>query len=127
MKKNQIIGILLIISVFLVGNVYGQEIRTVTTTETKHLVEVEDGLYKVLIKNDESKLRQVGFYKEHVGGSLLKEGLWKMYDDDGSLMVTASFKDNKLVWIKPRDDRRYTSKEIEEHRSRRRSESFVSN
>lgn len=118
---------ILFLGVLLIGNtVMAQEIKTVPTNEKTHLVEVEDGLYKVLIKSDESKLKQIGYYKEHVGGTLVKDGLWKMYDD-GELLVTASYKDNKLVWIKPKDQRKYTSEEIKKHRSKRISESLVLN
>lgn len=120
-------NIILFLGILLIGNTaMAQKINTVPTNEKKHLVEVEDGLYRVLIKSDESKLRQIGYYKEHIGGRLVKDGLWKMYDDD-KLLVTASFKDNKLVWIKPKNHRKYTSEEIKEHRSKRRNESLVIN
>lgn len=121
-------NIILFLGVLLISNtVMAQEKSTdVSNKKNTHLVEVEDGLYKVLITNDESKLRQVGFYKEHISGKLIKEGLWRMYDDDGSLMVTASFKDNRLVWIKPRDQKKYTSEEIKQHRSRN-TQTLVSN
>lgn len=121
-------NIILFLGVLLVSNtLMAQKVMKVSSNEKTHLVEVEDGLYKVLIKSDESKLRQVGFYKEHIQGTLVKEGLWKMYDDDGKLLVTASFKDNKMVWIKPKDKRKYTSEEIKEHRSQMKNVSLVSN
>ena len=119
--------IILFLGVLLFSNIaMAQQYTSVSTNEKKHLVEVEDGLYKVLITSDESKLRQVGFYKEHIGGTLVKDGIWKMYDD-GDLLVTASFKDNKLVWIKPKDEKKYTSEEIQKHRSQRRLESLANN
>lgn len=121
-------NLILFLGVLLIGNTAMAQEKSVDVSnkENTHLVEVEDGLYKVLITNDESKLRQVGFYKEKIQGKLVKDGLWRMYDDDGSLLVTASFKDNKLVWIKPRDQRKYTSEEIKQHRSRS-TQSLVSN
>lgn len=127
LTQKKFMYLLLISLVLAVGNIYGQETQVSKTVDKTHLVEVEDGLYRALINNSEGRLRQVGFYKEHISGKLIKDGLWKMYDDQGSLLVSANFKDNQLVWIKPRGDKKYTSEEIKEHRSKRKIESLVSN
>lgn len=84
--------------------------------EKKHLVEIEDGLYKLMISCDQGKLKQVGFYKEHINGDLLKHGVWKMFDSDGEVLTMAKFKIDKMVWIKPKGEKKYTSKEIKDHR-----------
>jgi hypothetical protein len=84
--------------------------------ETKHLIELENGLYKAMIHNDAGKLSQVGFYKEHVNGKLMREGKWKLYNtDNGEVLTVAVFQGDKLVWIKA-DGVKYTAKEIERHR-----------
>jgi antitoxin component YwqK of YwqJK toxin-antitoxin module len=119
--------LLLITLSLTVGNTYSQVIEVSNTVDKTHLVEVEDGLYKALIKNSDGKLRQVGFYKEHISGKLIKDGLWKMYDDQGSLLVSAIFKENQLVWIKPKGEKKYTSEEIRLHQSKRKIESLVNN
>ena len=85
-------------------------------SEKKHLVEIEDGLFKVMIRCDQGKLRQVGFYKEHINGELVKHGVWKMFDTHGEVLTTAKFEVNKMVWIKPKGERKYTSEEIKDRR-----------
>ena len=127
LTQKKFMYLLLITLSLTVGNAYSQVVEVSNTVDKTHLVEVEDGLYKALINNSDGKLRQVGFYKEHISGKLVKDGVWKMYDDQGSLLVSASFKENQMVWIKPRGNRKYTSEEIKEHRSKRRIESLVSN
>lgn len=85
-------------------------------SEKKHLVEIEDGLYKVMIRCDQGKLRQVGFYKEHINGDLVKHGVWKLFDSSGEVLTTAKFDIDRMVWIKPKGEKRYTSEEIKNYR-----------
>ena len=109
--------IILFLGVLLFSNIaMAQQYTSVSTNEKKHLVEVEDGLYKVLITSDESKLRQVGFYKEHINGDLVKHGVWKLFDSSGEVLTTAKFDIDRMVWIKPKGEKRYTSEEIKNYR-----------
>lgn len=108
---------ILFLGVFLIGyTTQAQNLIEKTASEKKHLVEIEDGLYKVMIKCDQGKLRQVGFYKEQINGDLVKHGLWKMFDSDGEILTTAKFEIDRMVWIKPKGEKKYTSEEIREHR-----------
>lgn len=114
MKKS-----ILFLVVFLIGyTIQAQEYNIVQADEKKHLVELENGLYRAMIHNDQGKLSQIGFYKEHINGKLMREGKWKLYDtDNGEVLTVAVFESDKLVWIKA-DGVKYTAEEIEEHRSR---------
>lgn len=88
--------------------IQAQQRIDVSNVDNTHLVELEDGLYKVIIKCDEGKLRQVGYYKEHIDGSLVKQGLWKMYSPEGKWITKAEYKDDQLVWIQPRGGDKYS-------------------
>lgn len=108
---------ILFLGVFLIGyTTQAQNLIESTASEKKHLVEIEDGLYKVMIKCDQGKLRQVGFYKEQINGDLVKHGIWKMFDSDGNVLTTGKFEINKLVWIKPEGKKKYYYSEIRKHR-----------
>ena len=65
-----------------------------------------------MIRCDQGKLRQVGFYKEHINGDLVKHGVWKLFDSSGEVLTTAKFDIDRMVWIKPKGEKRYTSEEI---------------
>lgn len=112
--------LILFLGVILMGyTVQAQQYQTVSNTEKTHLVELEDGLYRVIIKCDEGKLRQLGYYKEKIDGGLVRNGIWKMYDDNEKLITKAEFEDGRLVWIRA-GGKKYTADEIELHRLRSR-------
>ena len=82
----------------------------------ERVVEHIDGnLYSYTLYND-GKVEQKGYYKE-LDGTLIVHGIWK--NNYGTM---ALFEDGKMLWIKPKGDRKYTSDEIQLHRLKRKVE-----
>ena len=82
----------------------------------KRVVEHIDGnLYSYKLY-DNGKVEQRGYYKE-LDGTLIVHGIWK-----NNYGTTALFEDGKMIWIKPKGDRKYTSDEIQLHRLKRKVE-----
>ena len=65
---------------------------------------------------DNGKVEQRGYYKE-LDGTLIVHGIWK-----NNYGTVALFEDGKMLWIKPKGDRKYTSDEIQLHRLKRKVE-----
>jgi len=65
---------------------------------------------------DNGKVEQRGYYKQ-LDGTLIVHGIWK-----NNYGTVALFEDGKMLWIKPKGDRKYTSDEIQLHRLKRKVE-----
>ena len=65
---------------------------------------------------DGKQITQRGYYKQ-IDGTLFEHGIWK--NNYGTI---ALFEDGKMLWIKPKGDRKYTSDEIQLHRLKRKVE-----
>ena len=89
-------------------------VMTLPILAQERVVEHIDGnLYSYKLY-DNGKVEQRGYYKE-LDGTLIVHGIWKnIYG------TTALFEDGKMLWIKPKGDRKYTSDEIQLHRLKRK-------
>ena len=84
--------------------------------EQERVVEnIDVNLYSYTLYND-GNVEQKGYYKE-LDGTLIVHGIWK--NNYGTM---ALFEDGKMLWIKPKGDRKYTSDEIQLHRLKRKVE-----
>jgi len=105
-KQKRIMYSILIFLIVGVSNLFGQE------RVLKHL----DGNLYSYTSYDNGKVAQRGYYKE-LDGTLIVHGIWK-----NNYGTTALFEDGKMLWIKPKGDRKYTSEEIQLHRLKRKVE-----
>lgn len=112
--KNLLILVVLVMTTFSVS---AQSYNLVKNESKTHLVELEDDLYRVIIKCGSGSITQTGFYKK-IDDDLVKSGIWKMYDNR-KLLVKAEFQNNYLVWIKS-GGVVYTAQDIEIQRLRKR-------
>jgi hypothetical protein len=96
----KIFYLLLITFVLTIGNSYGQK---------KQLEQVETNLYQFreIIDNE---VHQTGYYKL-IDGNFKRHSYWK-----DNLGTVAYFKNDKLIWIKPNGEKKYTYQEIEYHK-----------
>ena len=83
-------------------------------SQEKILEKVDEGLYEYTVFNNEGEFHQKGFYKKQ-NGMFIEHGIWR--DQFGTKIL---FEFGKIVWIKPKGDRRYTSAELQIHRLRNR-------
>ena len=82
----------------------------------ERVVEHIDGNLYSYTLYDDGKVEQRGYYKE-LDGTLIVHGIWK-----NNYGTVALFEDGKMLWIKPKGDRKYTSDEIQLHRLKRKVE-----
>jgi len=87
--------ILLVGFVLFVHNVQSQDLTS--NNHTTNLIEIQDNLYKVVVKSEEGSLHQTGFYKR-VDKKFVKDGIWKIYDGKNVLTV-GEYDNDKLSWI----------------------------
>jgi hypothetical protein len=106
LKQKRIMYSILIFLIVGVSNLFGQE---------RVLEKVNDNLYSYTLY-DNGKVEQRGYYKE-LDGTLIVHGIWK--NNHGT---TALFEDGKMLWIKPKGRKKYTSDEIQLHRLKRKVE-----
>ncbi len=106
LKQKRIMYSILIFLIVGVSNLFGQE------RVLKHL----DGNLYSYTSYDNGKVAQRGYYKE-LDGTLIVHGIGK-----NNYGTTALFEDGKMLWIKPKGDRKYTSEEIQLHRLKRKVE-----
>jgi hypothetical protein len=89
-------------------------VMTLPILAQERVVEHIDGNLYSYKMYDGKQLTQRGYYK-NINGTLFEHGIWK--DNFGT---TALFEKGKMVWIKPKGDRKYTSDEIELNRLKRK-------
>jgi len=106
LKQKRIMYSILIFLIVGVSNLFGQE---------RVLKQLDGNLYSYT-SYDNGKVAQRGYYKE-LDGTLIVHGIWK-----NNYGTTALFEDGKMLWIKPKGDRKYTSEEIQLHRLKRKVE-----
>ena len=82
----------------------------------ERVVEHIDGNLYSYTLYDDGKVEQRGYYKE-LDGTLIVHGIWK--DNYGTV---ALFENGKMLWIKPKGHKKYTSEEIQLHRLKRKVE-----
>ena len=83
--------------------------------QERRLEQVENNLYSYTSYED-GKVAQRGYYKK-LDGTLIVHGIWK--DNYGTV---ALFENGKMLWIKPKGRKKYTSNEIQLHRLKRKVE-----
>lgn len=83
--------------------------------QERRLEQVENNLYSYTSYED-GKVAQRGYYKK-LDGTLIVHGIWK--DNYGTV---AFFENGKMLWIKPKGRKKYTSNEIQLHRLKRKVE-----
>jgi hypothetical protein len=83
--------------------------------QERRLEQVENNLYSYT-SYDNGKVAQRGYYKK-LDGTLIVHGIWK--DNYGTV---ALFENGKMLWIKPKGRKKYTSNEIQLHRLKRKVE-----
>lgn len=83
--------------------------------QERRLEQVENNLYSYT-SYDNGKVAQRGYYKK-LDGTLIVHGIWK--DNYGTV---ALFENGKMLWIKPKGHKKYTSEEIQLHRLKRKVE-----
>ena len=110
--------ILLVMLMFIGMNVSAQEYSATKSNNTRTFNQIDDNYYSVVVRDGEGDLHQTGYY-ELSNNTLKRDGLWRLYGNDGKVLTTALFEDNKVVWIKA-DGVKYTSEEIEIHRLRQK-------
>jgi len=76
--------------------------------------QVDENLYTYKYVNENGKVAQSGYYKI-VDGVFRAHGFWR--DEYGT---KAEFNKGQLVWIKPKDEKKYTFEEIQLHKLRSR-------
>jgi len=76
--------------------------------ESKVIEKVDDNLYEYRAYNEDGSVHQKGMYIESQDGKLLVHSYWR--DDVGT---KALYNRGKLVWIKPKNQPRYTYEQIE--------------
>lgn len=103
---------------FMGMNVSAQEYSPITANNTRTFNQIDDNYYSVVVRDNEGELHQTGYY-ELSNNTLKRDGLWRLYGNNGQVLTTALFEDNKVVWIKA-NGVKYTSEEIEIHRLRRK-------
>ena len=106
LKQKRIMYSILIFLIVGVSNLFGQE------RVLKHL---DGNLYSYRMY-DGKKVTQSGYYKK-LDGTLIVHGIWK--DNYGTV---ALFENGKMLWIKPKGQKKYTSEEIQLHRLKRKVE-----
>ena len=74
--------------------------------QEKTLEKVDNNLYEYKVFNEEGDLQQKGFYKKK-NDEFVHHGIWK-----DSFGTKALYENGKMVWIKPKNDRKYTYQEI---------------
>jgi|SRR5210317_2087268 len=84
--------------------------------QQKTLEKVDENLFEYKVFNEEGDLHQKGFYKKQ-NGTFIEHGIWR--DNVGTKVL---FELGKMVWIKPRGDRKYTSEEIQLYQLKRKVE-----
>lgn len=102
----KIFYLLLITFVLTIGNSYGQE-RTVEKVDTN--------LYKYTVKTN-GKVHQKGYYKL-IDGIFEEHSYWR-----NEFGTVAYFENGKMIWIKPNGKRKYTYREMELNKLRRKVE-----
>jgi len=105
LKQKRIMYSILIFLIVGVSNLFGQE---------RVLEKIDEITYEYTVFNSEGKLHQKGFYKKQ-NGTFIEHGIWR--DNVGT---KALYENGKLVWIKPKGDRKYTFREIQIHRLTRK-------
>lgn len=84
--------------------------------QERTLEKVDENLFEYKVFNEEGDLYQKGFYKKQ-NGTYIVHGVWRDYAGTKVL-----YENGQLVWIKPKDDRKYTFNEIQIHRLKRKVE-----
>jgi len=107
LKQKRIMYSILIFLIVGISNLFGQE---------RVLHQVDETLYEYMVFDAEGDLEQQGFYKK-LNGTFFEHGIWR--DEHGT---KALFELGKLVWIRPKGDRKYTSEEIQLHQLKRKVE-----
>lgn len=79
-----------------------------TFGQQKVLEQVDEKSYMFRAYNEDGSLHQKGMYIENSNGELVMHSYWK--DDVGT---KALFDKGELVWIKPKNQPRYTKEQIE--------------
>ena len=111
--------ILFTIMMFVAIGLSAQEYETTNVKRETKLIQVDYNQFKVIMRDHSTgQIEQVGYYTL-VNDALVKDGVWKMYDNNGKVITTAKFSDSRVVWIESNRGR-YTSEQIELHRLRRR-------
>ena len=82
--------------------------------QERTLEKVDENLYEYRVFNEEGDLHQTGFYKKQ-NGTFIVHGIWK--DSFGTM---AEFDNGKMVWIKPKGQKKYTFEEIQIHKLKRK-------
>ena len=76
--------------------------------ESKVITQIDDNLYQYRAYNEDGSIHQKGTYIGTEDGKLLAHSYWR--DDVGT---KALYNRGKLVWIKPKNQPRYTYEQIE--------------
>ena len=98
-KIIRIIGLLIIAFALGMGNLLGQ---------TKVITEIDNNLYEYRAYNEDGSIHQKGTYIRNKEGNLLVHSYWS-----NDLGTKALYNRGKLVWIKPKNQPRYTYEQIE--------------
>lgn len=111
--------ILFTIMMFVAIGLSAQEYEVTNVKRETKLIQLDYNQFKVIMRDHSTgQIEQVGYYTL-VNDALVKDGVWKMYDNNGKVITTAKFIDNRVVWIESNRGR-YTSEQIELHRLRRK-------
>jgi len=76
--------------------------------QSRVLEQVDENQYVYKAFNDDGSIHQKGMYIEDSNGELVMHSIWK--DDVGT---KALYDKGELVWIKPKNQPRYTKEQIE--------------
>lgn len=76
--------------------------------ESKVIEQVDDNLYEYRAYNEDGSVHQKGMYIKTEDGKLVTHSYWS--DDVGT---KALYNKGKLIWIKPKNQPRYTYEQIE--------------
>ena len=98
-KIIRIIGLLIIAFALGMGNLLGQ---------TQVITEIDNNLYEYRAYNEDGSIHQKGTYIRNKEGNLLVHSYWS-----NDLGTKALYNRGKLVWIKPKNQPRYTYEQIE--------------
>lgn len=82
--------------------------------QSRKLEQVNENLYSYKVYDEDGQVQQRGYYL-HIDGTMFEHGIWK--DSFGTM---AEYNVGKLVWIKPKGQRKYHSDEIQLHQLKRR-------
>lgn len=82
--------------------------------QNRKLEQVDENLYSYKLYDVNGQVQQRGYYL-NMDGKFFEHGIWK-----DSYGTTAEFELGKLVWIKPKGQRKYHSNEIQLHQLKRK-------